>query len=183
MFGQHLCPGQRVEQRRLAGIGVADQRNDGEWNAPPCRPVQGAGANDLLQFLADTRDALADQPPVGFDLRFAGAAQEAEAAPLALEVGPAPHQAAALIGEMGEFDLQTAFPRARPLAEDFQDQTGAVDDLGLEVLFEIALLHRRERTVEDDDGGVEFGAKLRRLLHLAFADIGRRAWGRHRHQP
>jgi hypothetical protein len=40
---------------------------------------------------------------------------------------------------------------ARPCAENFEDQTGPVDDLCLPVSFEGALLHRAQRAVDDDD--------------------------------
>ncbi len=61
---------------------------------------------DFLDFILKTRDALADQPAIRFDLGFTGTAHEAEAAALALEMGPGPHQAAALIIQMRQFDLQ-----------------------------------------------------------------------------
>ena len=90
---RHLGAGQRVEQRRLAGVGVADQRDHRERHAPPRGAVQAAGAAHLLQILLQPHDALADQPAVGLDLRLAGAAEEAEAAALPLQMGPGPHQA------------------------------------------------------------------------------------------
>ena len=116
--------------------------------------MQPAGAHDLLELLADDVDALADQPPVGLDLRLAGAAEEAEAAALALEMGPGPHQPALLVVEMGELDLQPPFPRPRALAEDLEDQPGAVEHLGVPRRLEVALLHRRQRMIDDDQPGL-----------------------------
>ncbi len=113
--------------------------------------MQGAGALDAVELALQPRDALADQPAVDFELALAGAAKKAEAAALAFEMGPRPHQPRALIGQRRQFDLQAALMGARALAEDFEDQAGAVDDLGLPASFEIALLHRRQRAVDDDE--------------------------------
>ena len=100
------------------------------------------------------RHAVADQPPVGLDLGFAGAAEEAEAAALALEVGPAAHQPPGLIVEMGELDLQPPFGGRRALAEDLEDQAGAVDHLGLGLVLEVLLLDRGQRGVDDQQLGL-----------------------------
>ena len=127
----HVGVGEAVEQGRLAGIGVADQGDDRPGRALAAGAVEGAGAGDLLELLPELGHAVADQPAVGLDLGLAGAAEEAEAAALPLEVGPAPHQPARLIVEMGELDLQPALRGRRPLAEYLEDQAGAVDHLGL----------------------------------------------------
>ncbi len=173
--------GERVEQGRLAGIGVADQRHDRIRHALAGAAVQAAGALHLLQLLADLGEALADQAAVGLDLGFARPAEEAEAAALPLEMGPAAHQPAALIGEMRQFDLQAAFARRGALAEDFEDQRRAVEHLHLPGALEIALLDRRELGIDDDDFGFEPARLGRDLLDLAAADQGRRRRARQRH--
>ena len=150
VLGEHRGAGQRVEQGRLAGIGVADQRH-GRIGHPLARfPMQGAGLADMLELLADDVDALAEEPPVGLDLRLARTAEKAEAAALPLEVSPGADQPALLIDEMGELDLQAPFPRPRALAEYFEDQPGAIEHLHVPRRLEIALLHRRERMIDND---------------------------------
>ena len=87
--------------------------------------MQAAGALHVLQLLLQLGDALPDQAPVDFELAFAGTAQEAEAAALALEMGPGAHQPASLIAEGGELHLQLAFRRAGAGAEDLEDQAAS----------------------------------------------------------
>ena len=94
---------------------------------------------DAFQSCLQQLDALADQPAVGLELGFAGAAQ-ADAAFLPLEVGPAPDQAGGHVLQLGELDLQLAFGAARALGEDVEDQAHAVDDPAFERALEVALL-------------------------------------------
>ncbi len=126
------------------------------------------------KLLADGGDALVDQAPVGLDLRLAGAAEEAEAAALALQVGPRAHQPALLVAEVGQLHLQAAFTRAGTLAEDFEDQPGAVENLAAPRLLEVALLHRRDRVVDDGETGIVLGDQLAELIDLAGAEQRRR---------
>ena len=111
--------------------------------------MQPPGAPNLLKFLADPHEPLVDQSPVGLDLGFTWAAQEAEAAPLAFKVGPGPNQPGSLILQMREFDLECALLRHRAFAENIQDQASAVDDLAAPGAFQIALLHRRQGGIDD----------------------------------
>ena len=75
---------------------------------------------------------------------------------------------------MGEFDLQRAFPGLGAAAEDFEDQPGAVENLGAPGLLEIALLDRRKGAIHHHQFDVVPGDESDDLLDLALAEIGRR---------
>ena len=80
-----------IQQRGLAGVGVAHQRNHGQLGLVPSSPPLGPLALDALDAPAQDRDALAQQTAVRLQLGLARAAQ-ADAALLPLQVGPAAHQ-------------------------------------------------------------------------------------------
>ena len=151
VLGEHAGAGQRIEQGRLAGIGVADESHGRIGHPRPRFPVQRARAAHLLELGANALDPVADDAPVGFDLGLTGATEKAEAAALTLKVGPGAHEPALLIDEMSKLDLQAPFPRARPRAEDLENESGAVENLGAPRGLQIALLHRGERVIDDHE--------------------------------
>ena len=79
---------------------------------------------------------------------------------------------------MRVLDLQRAFAGARAATENFQNKPGAVEHLGVPGLFQIALLHRRQRAVHHHDAGFEGFDEAGDLLDFAFAEIGRRTQAR-----
>ena len=173
--GDDLGAREPVEQRRLAGVGVADQRDDRVWNVLAAGAMQRSRLLDGLEIALDADHPLLNEASVGFDLRFAGTAEKAEAAALAFQVGPGTHETRLLVIQMREFDLQRALGGARAPAEDLQDQPGPVDNLGLEFFLEIALLHRRKRSIHHDEVDLLVLHPLREFGDLAFAEIGRGA--------
>ncbi len=170
VLGLDLGARQAVEQGRLAGVGVAHQSQGRERRALARRPLQPAGAAHVLELALELDDALGQKPPVGLDLGLTRAAKEAEAAALALKVGPGPYKTRALVGQPRQFDLQPALARAGPATEDLQDQAGPVDHLGLPRLLQIALLHRREGVVDHHYMGVACAAEGGDLVGLALAE-------------
>jgi hypothetical protein len=87
------APGERAEQRRLAGVRVADERERRNRDLGALLRPGLALLLDLLEPRGQRLHAFAEQPPVGFELCFAGTAIADATAALALEVGPAAHQA------------------------------------------------------------------------------------------
>ncbi len=134
--------------------------------------MQPPGALDLFQLGLDPADPLLDDAAIGFELRFPGTAEKAESAALALQVGPGAHQPALLVGEMGMLDLQRALPRAGAPAEYLQDQTRAVQHLGIPRFFQISLLHRGHRAIHDNQIDRQALGNPGDLLDLALAQIG-----------
>ena len=175
LLGEHVRAGDAVEQRRLAGVRVADDGDDRIGHAAAPLAVQLARPHDDLQLLADGGDALVDHAPVELDLRLARAAEEAVAAALALQVRPRAHEPALLVGEVRELDLQPPLLGVRALAEDLQDEPGAVEHLDVPRPLQVALLDGRDGMIDDDEGDVAGGDQRLELLDLAGAEQGCRA--------
>ena len=72
--GEHVALGQRVEQRRLAGVGVAADRDDRDIAMRPALAAQPAIAGELLELLLEQVDPLARAAAVDLELGLAGAA-------------------------------------------------------------------------------------------------------------
>ena len=165
-----LGTGQHVEQRGLAGVGVAHQGHARQFAAHAGTAHLGALHFDFFQPLLQLLDALLQQAAIGFQLRLTGAAQADGTAALALQVGPAADQARGHVAQLRQFHLQLAFVAARALGEDVQDQAGAVQHAALQEFLQIAFLAGREREVDQHQVGAgRVGGRLH-FLQLAAAD-------------
>jgi hypothetical protein len=71
---------------------------------------------------------------------------------------------------MRKFNLQSPFPSLRPFSENLEDERRAIDDLGVPRFFEIALLHRAEAGVHDNDVRLKTPRFRRDFRDLAAAD-------------
>ena len=148
--GQRPGPCQPVEQRGLAGVGVADER-DAQGLAALTGTTAGAPlAVDLLQARAQPTDLVVEHPAVQLELGLAGAATHADAATLALQVRPHPHQARGLVLHARQLHLQLALGAAGTLREDLDDQLGPVGNLHLPEALKVALLDGADGVVEED---------------------------------
>src|SRR5690606_487036 len=167
--------GHAIEKRRLSRIGVADECDNRMRHLAPLLAMQRAGAHDRFKLTLDLQYLVLQQASVGFDLRFTGATEESATTALALKVGPASDQTAFLIIQMRQFDLQGTFLGVRTLAENFENEPRTVDDLDVPFLFQIALLHRRQRMIDDDQPNGLFVDSFGNGLHFSRAEQGRRS--------
>ena len=174
VLDEHLRAGERVEERALAGVGVADDGR-AELAAPPAALCL-ALALDRLQLALEPGDALAHDAAVGLELGLARTAR-ADAARLALQVLPHAGEPRQRVLELRQLHLQPRLARARAAGEDVEDQLRAIHHLAPERLLEVAHLGGREVVVEDDHVGIQrFDPRLD-LLELALADEGGRMHG------
>ena len=127
VLDQHLAARQAAEQRRLAGVGVADQ-GDGRQLADVARRRSRRSRSITASLPLELRDPAGDQPAVDLELGLADAAGP-DAAGLPRQVPPAPRQARQQVAELGELDLGLGLAAARPLGEDVEDHRGPVEHL------------------------------------------------------
>ena len=170
-----LGAGERVEQRRLAGVGVAGEGDARQRGALAPGPHHAAVALEPRQAPAQRGDAVAGQAAVGLDLALARApgadAAVHPAGAEALEVGPEPPHAGHVVFELGQLDLQLALGRVGVVGEDVEDHRGAVDHRHAERRLEVALLARRQLVVAGDQVGVAGGDLRLQLVELAAAEV------------
>ena len=123
--------GERVQQRRFAGVRVTRERHRGQVGTLALGAHHRAARLDLRELASQCRDPVAREPAVGLDLGLARSAgpdpsvhtPRAEA----LQMGPqAPHPGEVVL-ELRELDLELALGAVRVRGKDVQDDRGPVD--------------------------------------------------------
>ncbi len=154
----HVRAGERVEERGLAGVGVARQRDGRQPGALALTTHRRASRLGLVKAAPEGRDAVACEPPVGLDLRLARSAGADAAVDAAgsqsLEVRPEPAHAREVVLELCQLHLQLALGRVGMVGEDVEDDRGAIDDRHAQRLLEVALLARQQLVVAGHQVGV-----------------------------
>ena len=181
VLDEHAGVGQLVEQRRLAGVRVADDGDVGEAAAVPRLALGVAVAGDLAAGRASSRvmrrwmrrrsTSSWVSPGPRVPMRAPPRRHAARLLRERLAPAPEPRQP---VPQQRQLDLRLALLAGGVLGEDVEDHRGAVDGGAPEQLLEVELLGRRELVVEDDRVAVDLEGDLAQLLGLALADVVRR---------
>jgi succinyl-diaminopimelate desuccinylase len=178
------CVRQRVEERRLARVRVAGERDGRRLGAPPLLATHVSLAAEPAQPFAQLRDATPGEAPVGLELRLAGAsrsdagAETACAAAEPLEMLPHPAHARQVVLQLGELHLELALGAHCVLGEDVENQLGPVDDPRLERVLERPLLRGTELIVDEQHFRACIAVLLLELFELSLADVRSRIGAR-----
>ena len=158
---QHVGAAERIEERRFSGVGVADQGDRPEGHGLARIAAQSALPPQRFNRSPDAPHAFANAAAVGFEFLFAGTSRaDAAAQPRKLRTGSG--QSRQQIVQLRQFHLQLSLAAARVARKNIQDQLRAIDHAPLHASLQIALLHRSELAVENNQ---------RRLPRLASARI------------
>ncbi len=170
VLGQDVAPGQGVEQRRLAGVGVADDGHHRQAAPHPLGPSARPLPTEAIDLLLEAVNPLARAAAVLFELGLARTAAT-DAAGEAAHHGVLLVQTRQPVAKLSQLDLQLAVAALGPLGEDVEDQHRPVDHLEVGEVGDGVGLHRRQIRIEDEDVGVELHVADQHLLQLAAADL------------
>jgi len=166
----HVGAGQRIEQRRLAGVRIADQCNN-RHRVALARTTRLIALNfDHVEPLIELFHTVAKNAAIELELCFARTAQTDRTTALPFQMRPSAHESRGHVFQLRKLNLQLAFVGARALREDIENETRAIDDTALGEFFEIAFLHRAQRAVDQDQIGIQRLALQCELFGLAGAD-------------
>ncbi len=150
VFGENGGAGERVEQGRFAGVGVADDRRGGDGHALTTLALRGALFTDIDQLAFEGDDAVIYETAILLELGFAFAAHAARAA-LPGEMAPCAGEAGERILHAGERDLKHRLAGLSAVGKDLEDDLLPVDHGELGQFLPVALLRGGQGFVEDDD--------------------------------
>src|SRR5207249_1012687 len=88
--GRERHAGETVQERRLARVGVTDERDDRHAQPALSGALEATVDLDSLELAADSHDATSDDAPVGLELGLTRSPR-ADAAAEALAGAPLPH--------------------------------------------------------------------------------------------
>jgi hypothetical protein len=159
--------GKPVQQRRLADVRVADERDEGVAAAPAA--ARFTLPAHVFERTLQQRNALLDLAAVDFEFRFAGTARS-DAAPQSRERGARTDQVRLPVAQLGQFDLQLPFARASVLREDVEDEHRAVDNRQRDDFFEVRPLARTQVVEHEQHVGVQRFRALGDLVRLTASD-------------
>ena len=98
---------------------------------------------NLLDISFERADPMADLPAIHFQFGFAGTSR-ADSAAQTREVFSMAGQSRQPIFQLCKLNLKFAFLRARAVRKDIENQTGTIDDFGIERFLEILRLAGRK---------------------------------------
>ena len=168
---QHIRLGERVHERGLARVRIADKRREEEAFGRARSAGSFALPRDLRETLFQVLDPLPNDLPVALELRFARTTR-ADAAAETGHLFSATGEAGQAVLELRELDLDPALTGSRVPREDVEDDAGPIDDRHARRLLERPLLRRRELVIGDDDVRPEARDLARDLFGLALPDPG-----------
>ena len=178
VLDQDAGAGEAVEQRGLAGVGVAGDR-DARHLVGLATEAAGVAADlHVLDLAAQLGHPRVDPATVELDLRLTRTTRTHALATSGLATGLPGHrltpatQARQEVLQLGQLDLRLALLGLRVLGEDVEDQRGPVDDLDLDDVLERAPLAGRQLGVADDGVGALGDDDVPQLDGLARAEVG-----------
>src|SRR5579884_162504 len=170
ILGANPGTGERIEQGRLARVGVAhdgDRRHLGALAAGPLLAPLGA---HLFELAFEVLQTAPDAPTLDLDLLLARPGAGPDAAHLAVVVVGA-DQAREEMAKLGRLHLQASLTGTGVLSEDVQDQLGPIHHPHAQLPLQVPLLAGAQVLVADDQVVAQLGTATCHLGHLAPAHV------------
>jgi len=169
VLGIDVCFGQGVEQGGLAGVGVADEAEDGDLVGVTPLSQDLAVIFALLEGSFERLHAFPGFSPVDFEFGFARA-PAADATHKPAHGGVFVDKFWQIIAQLSKFDLELAVDRLGALGENVEDELGSVEHFARQDTRNGTCLGGGKLAIKDDEFGFLIKCVKFDLLKFAGAD-------------